>query len=131
MTQKLVERIKEHEGFVGYAYKDSEGFDTIGFGTKLPLSEEESAYLLEMRLRSKIKELEAREPFINKLPLDKQEIIAEMCYQLGVGGVLKFKKMWRALKEFDYETASKEMIDSRWYVQTPNRANHLSEMMRG
>jgi lysozyme len=49
---------------------------------------------------------------------------------MGVNGVLKFKKMWEALKRADYMEASKQMMDSTWAVQTPNRAKKLSEMMR-
>ncbi|MDT8337580.1 MAG: glycoside hydrolase family protein [Sulfurimonas sp.] len=129
--KKLIEEIMKNEGFVGTVYKDTLGFDTIGYGTKLPLVKEEAALILEYRLKAKIKELETKEPFVNKLPLEKQEILAEMCYQMGVNGVLKFKKMWAALKEFDYEAASVQMLDSRWAEQTPNRAMKLSQMMRG
>ena len=129
--KELVESIKRNEGFVGDVYEDTLGFDTIGYGTKLPLSEDEAQMLLESRLKKFIKEIETKESFVNKLPLDKQEIILEMVYQMGVNGVLNFKNMWRALKVEDYETASKEMLNSRWATQTPNRAKKLAEMMRG
>ena len=124
--KNLIEKIKESEGFVGVVYKDTEGFDTIGYGTKLPLTKEEAEVLLEMRLKAKIKELEQKEPFVNSLPLEKQEVIAEMCYQMGVGGVLGFKKMWAALKKENYALAAAEMLDSRWAKQTPSRAKKLS-----
>lgn len=139
--KELIENIKQSEGFRGVVYKDTLGFDTIGFGTKLPISEDEAALILEYRLKQKIKELEAREPFINKLPLEKQEIIAEMCYQMGVSSVLRFKKMWEALKRFDYEAASEQMLDSAWAKQmhaadmqdgkdSINRAERLAEIIR-
>lgn len=127
--KELIEKIKESEGFSGVVYKDTEGFDTIGYGTKLPLSEKECEVLLEMRLKDKIKELEQREPFINSLPIEKQEVIAEMCYQMGVSGVLAFKRMWAALKKANYALAAAEMLDSRWAKQTPNRAKKLSLVM--
>lgn len=130
MMKNLIKSIKHHEGFRGEVYKDTLGFDTVGYGTKMPLSEEEAEMILESRLKAKIKELETKEPFVNKLPINKQEILAEMSYQLGVNGVLKFRKMWNALKKFDYKAASIEMLDSRWYVQTPNRAKELSDRMR-
>lgn len=126
----LIENIKRNEGFVGTVYKDTLGFDTIGYGTKLPLNEEESELLLEYRLKQKIKEFEKKEPFLNKLPLEKQEILIEMSYQMGVNGVLKFKKMWQALKNEDYIEASIQMLDSRWAIQTPNRANQLAKTMK-
>lgn len=126
---ELIERIKKHEGFVGYAYKDTEGFDTIGYGTKLPLSDKEAHVLLTMRLNDMTNELRKREPFVDNLPEDKQEVIFEMCYQMGVGGVLGFKKMWNALKGKDYLEAGAQMLNSKWANQTPNRANSLYKLM--
>lgn len=124
--KELVESIKESEGFKGVVYKCTEGFDTIGYGTRLPIMKEEAALLLEYRLKAFVKELEQREPFVNKLPLDKQEILAEMAYQMSVGGLMKFKGMWKALKAFDYVTASEEMLDSLWYRQM-----HAADMRDG
>lgn len=140
--KKLVENIKESEGFRGVVYKCTEGFDTIGYGIRLPLVEEEAQMLLEYRLKAFVKELEQREPFVNKLPLDKQEILAEMSYQMSVGGVLKFRGMWTALKAFDYVRASMEMLDSLWARQmheadmrdgrdSINRAERLALKMKG
>ena len=128
--EDLIESIKKNEGFVGTVYKDTLGFDTIGYGTKLPLSEEEAEVLLLLRLKDKIEELIAREPFFMELPADKQEVIAEMCYQMGVSGVLNFKRMWKALKEFEFFEASVEMMDSKWAKQTFTRAYELSLRMR-
>jgi len=51
-----------------------------------------------------------------------------MCFQLGYR-VAKFKKMWEALKQKDYVTASKEMINSRWFQQTPLRCKKLAGKM--
>jgi lysozyme len=128
--ENLIENIKKNEGFVGTPYKDSLGIPTIGYGTKLPLSEREASVILEMRLKDKIKEIEIKEPLMNNLPGATQEVIAEMCYQMGVNGVLKFKKMWSALRNFDFVKASDEMLDSRWAKQTPKRALELSEKMK-
>jgi len=128
--KELIENVKESEGFRGMPYADTLGFATIGYGTKLPLSKEESQVILEMRLKEKIKELEKKEPFVNKLTLNAQSVISEMSYQMGVNGVLKFKKMWKHLKNFDYVSASEEMLDSKWAIQTPNRAKKLSNLMK-
>ena len=53
-----------------------------------------------------------------------------MCFQLGKTGVSKFYKMFEALKEEDYKTASEQMLDSKWHEQTPSRAKGLSYIMR-
>jgi lysozyme len=126
----LIDLIKKHEGFNGMPYNDSLDIPTIGYGTKLPLDEEESELLLKHRLNKKINELIELEPFYKELPQTVRVVIADMAYQLGVGGVLKFKKMWSALKNRDYQKASEEMLDSKWAKQTPKRAKELAEIIR-
>ena len=52
-----------------------------------------------------------------------------MVFQMGAGGVSKFKAMNRCISEEDYYEASKEMLNSKWANQTPNRAKRLSLRM--
>ena len=63
---------------------------------------------------------------------DAKSIICEMIYQLGGNGVSKFKNMWKALREDppNYFEAHVQMLDSRWYKQTPNRAGEMAEHMK-
>lgn len=128
---RLIEEIKKEEGFSGMVYKDHLGFDTVGYGTKLPLTEYESELILKHRLMLMIKELSlAKSETLNKLPNDKLDVIYNMMYQLGVPNLLKFKRMWSALERFEYNNASKEMLDSFWAKQTPQRAKRLSDRMK-
>jgi lysozyme len=53
-----------------------------------------------------------------------------MCYQLGVKGFSKFRKTIALLNSGDYIMASEEMLDSKWAVQTPNRAIEMSKKVR-
>ena len=135
----LKARIKEHEGFVPKIYKDQLGFKTIGFGhLVLPTDKfkEDVTYkkkdLEEVFDRDfNIAKSNANQ-LIKGLPLHHQAkcVIIEMVFQLGSGGVSKFKKMWKALKQNDYHTASEEMLDSKWAKQTPKRAEELSSVMK-
>jgi len=121
-----IENIKRHEGFVDHVYKDSLGKDTIGYGTLMPISKKEAELLLKHRLEDKTRELVKKEPFFNELPSIAQTVILEMCYQLGVNGVLNFKKMWEALKRYNFVEAAKEGRDSLWWKeQTRSRAEEL------
>ena len=129
MIDELVIELKENEGFSPTPYKDTEGFDTIGYGTKLPLSKLEATVLLRMRLVDKIKHLEKVKPLVNQLPLEVQSILANMAYQMGVSGLLGFKKMWKHLENHDFKEASKEGLDSLWNKQTPHRAKRLMDRM--
>lgn len=124
----LIEDIKQEEGFKGTVYKCTEGFDTIGYGTRLPLSKEESELILEYRLKIIKSQLTG---YLYNLDIKQEarDILFNMAYQLGVGGVLNFKKMIKALEKQDYKTAAKEGLDSLWAKQTPNRAKRLMDRM--
>ena len=137
--EDLKVKIKEHEGFRDQVYKDSLGFATIGYG-HLVLSTDR----FKEGVTYKKKDLEEvfdsdfniaksnANQLISGLPLHHQAkcVIIEMVFQLGIGGVSKFKKMWKALKQNDYHTASEEMLDSKWAKQTPKRAEELSSVMK-
>lgn len=124
----LIDDIKQEEGFKGVVYKCTEGFDTIGYGTKLPINEEEATLLLEYRLNKTRANL-LSSLYNYDLPNEVWDILLNMSYQLGGGGVLKFKKMLEALKNKDYVEASKQGMDSLWAKQTPNRAKRLMDRL--
>ena len=125
----LIEDIKQEEGFKGIVYKCTEGFDTIGYGTRLPLSEKEAEMILEYRLNILKGNLLSS---LYMLDIDKKawDILYNMVYQMGVKGVLNFKNMIKALEAKDYKRAGDEMLDSKWAKQTPARANRLSKAMK-
>jgi len=138
MYSELKEQIQEHEGFVDTVYKDSLGFATIGFGHLVreddPYKEGET-YSKEQLQEQFDKDFEEAKTnafsLIGDLSLHLQAkcVIIEMVFQLGIGGVSKFKAMWKALEQNDYNTASLEMLDSRWAKQTSKRAEKLSAIM--
>tara|TARA_Y100000114_G_scaffold121697_1_gene116939 strand:+ start:1387 stop:1821 length:435 start_codon:yes stop_codon:yes gene_type:complete len=136
---ELMNRIKKHEGFVPKIYKDSLGYATIGYGHLVrpdeqweegkEYSKEELEHVFKNDFNNAVDQATG---LMNGISLDDKarEVIIEMVFQLGVGGVGKFKKMWEALRNGDYAEASVQMLDSRWAKQTPNRAESLSSVMR-
>ena len=132
MTPELLKAIKLSEGFRDRVYKDSLGIDTIGYGfaiKDLVLDEDISEMILRRKLDNLIDRANKRFKFLKNLPQEAQDIVYEMCYQLGVTGVSKFKKTLLYLENKEFRMVSKEMLDSKWARQTPNRANKLSDIM--
>ena len=129
----LIESIKQHEGYVGVVYKDSLGIDTIGYGFAIK-DLELDVDICDIILERKLKELETRVNLKFKwfiyMPQEIKDVVMEMCYQLGVGGVSKFKKTIAYLQNKQWEEASVEMLDSLWAKQTPNRAKELSNRVK-
>lgn len=128
----LIEAVKESEGFRSKVYKCTEGIDTIGYGfaiKDLVLDEDISEMILRRKLDSLIDRANKRFKFLKDLPIKAQDVIYEMCYQMGISGVSKFKKTLLYLENHEFKMASKEMLDSRWARQTPNRAKKLSDII--
>ena len=129
----LLESINHHEGFVEHVYDDSLGIPTIGYGfaiKDLILQEDLCDEILLRKLRILGKSVIGKFPFFDSLPSDCKTVLMEMCYQLGVTGVSKFKKALKAMEDGDWEKAADEMLDSKWAKQTPNRAKEMSNIIR-
>ena len=128
----LLESIKKHEGFRSKPYPDPlHGWDVPTFGIGFTyITEEESEYLLGRRVATIKERLSTSIPKFTALPESIQNILIEMAFQLGVAGLLKFKKALAAISIGDYEEAAKEMLDSKWARQVPRRAAAMSSKVR-
>jgi|TARA_Y100000310_G_C20439700_1_gene695475 lysozyme len=124
-----IDQIKEDEGFRSEIYLCSEGKRTIGYGFNLDagMTGDEAQALLEVRLTSLLDSLELQIKWFKDAPEEVRSVLLNMAYQLGTTGLLKFKKSLRYLEGGQYNTAAKEMLDSRWFQQTPERAQRLSD----
>lgn len=126
MNENLVAQLKRHEGFRAKPYQDTLGVWTFGHGLTY-ISEEESEIVLRMRLYDIEAKLASR---LTPHSRERQNVLLNMAYNLGVTGLLAFHRMWTALAEYDYEWAAREMLDSLWARQVGNRAVELAEIMR-
>lgn len=139
----IVRVLELEEGYRKKAYWCSEGYPTIGFGTKLshkkhvPLGHydalevdmKSARSLLEARMSEYVEQLQEYDWF-HEMNHSRQAIVVSMSYQLGVQGLLKFKKMIAAIEDHDWEEAANQMLDSRAARQTPNRYSRHAEVMR-
>ena len=125
----LIERISVNEGFRSKPYQCSEDVWTIGHGLTY-ITEEESLHIVAGRVPKKHLKLLDKLDWYKDLPPMVQGVIIEMTYQMGISGMLKFKKMIANMKEKNWANAADEMLDSLWAKQTPSRANQLADIVR-
>ena len=131
--EDLFDDLKRHEGFRSRVYNDSLGITTIGIGfaiKDLELDEDDCNRILEKKISKLIPQIFSRWKFLNDAPNDVKIVVVNMCYQMGVNGVSKFKKFLQALEEKDYGWAAIEMLDSKWSKQTSKRAQELSNKIK-
>lgn len=130
--EKLKQQLIEHEGLKLTLYKDTENKWTIGCGRNLQdrgISEEEALFLLDNDIGMVREQLEERFPWFLDLDEIRQRVLSDMCFNLGITGLVGFKKMLTAVKDKHYQAASKHMLASVWATQVKRRATRLAKMM--
>ena len=138
MEATLLERIKEqlvrHEGLRLKPYRCTAGKLTIGIGRNLDdrgISQTEAYVLLENDIQNCEKQLLDEIPEIyNSLDEVRKSVLLNMCFNLGIGGLLGFNNTLAFIAAGDWERAANGMLASKWAKQVGRRAIELSELMR-
>lgn len=129
---KIIDQIKAHEGLRLKPYKCPAGKLTIGFGRNLDdkgITKFEAEILLSHDVSEVANKLSSTLEFWPKLNQERKAVLINMAFNMGVNGLLKFKKTLALIDSGDYSEASIEMMDSAWAKQVPNRALDLSVQM--
>ena len=138
MTETLMNRIKaqlvRHEGLRLKPYRCTAGKLTIGIGRNLEdrgISQKEAYAMLEQDIVDCEQRLIDEIPQIyTKLDEVRQSVLLNMCFNLGIKGLLEFKNTLAFIDAGDWERAANGMLASKWAKQVGMRAIELSELMR-
>ena len=131
VVEQVTVSLRAAEGLTLFPYNDM-GDISIGYGhnlTRRGISKATAEQWLAEDIQSVIADVEAKLPWVVSLPPVAQQVIVEMAYQLGIGGLLQFKQTLNALQNKQWSAAAEFMNDSLWARQTPNRAKHLVGML--
>jgi len=140
----LINDLKRDEGEILHKYKDSLGNDTIGVGhllrgsplkkiigvNKDVISSDESSTILAHDVSKHSSQLYKRIPWLKEQPEVIQRHMINMGFNLGVSGLLRFKKSINAIKDGDYNTAADGFEKSKWYRQVKGRAVRIVNDIR-
>jgi len=131
----LIDSIKRHEGFRDKVYLDSEGKLTCGWGhylwvgSKVPLVCCEEFF--KQDLADAVSAFRTIPPIWRRqLNPARARVITEMIFNMNVAKVLRFRKMWTAIEDRDFDRAAYEMLQSKWHEQVGKRAEELAEILR-
>lgn len=130
---RLSKQLEIDEGRRRRLYKDTVGKLTIGVGRNIEdrgLRDDE----IDLMLKNDIEEAEsiarAVVPVFDKLDDVRQEVVVNMSLNLGQTRLAGFKQFIAALMRFDFQRATTEMMDSKWYEQVGDRGKRLAYAMR-
>jgi lysozyme len=139
----LREQLKIDEGVKYEVYDDHLGYKTFGIGHLVVAGDEEygapvGTEVSEDRVNSVFNEdvktyiEEAKKVFpnIDGLPEEAQQVIVNMCFNMGAPRLSKFKKFIAGVNDGNWSTAAVEMMDSRWATQVGVRAERLRDRIK-
>jgi lysozyme len=134
---ELVRQLRGDEGERACVYPDHLGYWTIGVGRLVDkrrpgagLRSHEIAYLLQSDIDDRTEALTRRLPWFQNLDDARKGVLINMAFQMGVDGLLKFKRTLALVEAGQYEIAAHNMLQSLWAQQTPARAQRMAEQMR-
>lgn len=135
MTPFCAADIRSDEGCELVAYQDELGIWTIGVGhahvAKDTRWTQEQADAVFASDRANVEAgLDRRAPWWRTLSDPRQDVLANMAFELGVGGLLGFKDTLAAVRAGEFDAAYNHMLASKWDGQVPKRAKRLAEQMK-
>lgn len=106
---------------------------TVAFGRNLnvPLSKDEGLYLLSHDINRAVAELDQHFPAWRKLSEPRQNVLLNMCFNMGWPTLSEFKHMLAAIEAGRFDEVPGHMQASRWFGQVGNRAIELITQFRG
>jgi lysozyme len=129
-----IKLLTRDEGLRLKPYRCTAGKLTIGVGRNLEdvgITKEEAEQMLANDISRVVVDIVKRIPWAMKLDDARFSVIHSMVFQMGIGGVMNFRKFLNALQMGDFTRASIEMMDSKWAQHdSPARAKRLAEVMR-
>jgi len=145
----IADSIEEHEGFSSKPYPDPLAMSKLSkedwmvvdrvwdslhptFGHGLTyITVEESEWIVKKRIKGIAVQLFRKIPYFISYPLKVKMVLIEMGYQMGVPGLMKFKKMLEKMERGDYKGMADEIRDSKFYreKQAPSRAEYYITML--
>lgn len=127
----LKDLIIKHEGRALKVYADTKGILTIGYGRNLEdvgITEAEALYLLNNDLSRILNDCWHHFPWFGDLTEERQWVVVDMIFNVGLAGFQKFVKFIAAVEKEDWQAAAREIINSQI---APSRAADLAALMKG
>ncbi|QPB12443.1 baseplate hub structural protein / lysozyme R [Providencia phage PSTCR6] len=155
----IEQMLRADEGVRTGWYRDSLGYPTIGIGHlikqvtsftndqvnswlsslvgrkvvngKITMDEVSKIFQDDLKkMQEGIKKNPTIAPVYNKVNRSRQMALENMAFQMGVGGLAKFKKVLGYMLEEEWEKAYLQAKQSLWYRQTKGRAARVSLIIR-
>ena len=93
------------------------------------ISVEQALFLLKNDVKRCVKELSDNVSFFYQLDDERQYALLDMCFNMGIKKLLKFKRMLNAMLIGDYRGAAKECLMSKYAHDVGKRAQRIARLI--
>ena len=132
MIDNIKDQLKRDEGLRLFPYPDTKKKLTIGYGRNLTdqgISLVEAEMLLHRDLAQATVGVDMKVPNARFLDDARRGVLINMAFNMGIGGLLEFKKMLAAIEKGEWKEAARELLDSDYARQVGLRAQRLSKQI--
>src|SRR6266436_1013309 len=131
MPANIYEQLRRDEDDKATLYWDTTGNPTIGVGHNLhvPLSARARQVILEDDVQVAEEALKTRLPWVYNLSDARRWAFVNLTFNLGIDGLLGFRKMLRAAEAGDWQTVHAELLNSTYAKQVGDRAQRLAAQL--
>lgn len=131
-VDRLQKQLIRHEGLKLKPYRCTAQKLSIGVGRNLEdvgISKDEAMTLLANDIDTVSDQLNTSLPWWKTLDDARQEVLANMAFNMGISTLLTFRNTLTAIKSGAYKDAAALMLQSKWAAQVGNRAKELAAQM--
>lgn len=131
--KRLIDQLSIDEGRKARLYTCTAGKLTIGVGRNLTdraLFEDEIDLMLKNDIKLCERQLDENLPWWRKMTDERQHALINLCFNLGIAGLLQFKNSLALLKAGKYDEAAAAFMNSKWAKQVGQRAVRVTNQIR-
>ena len=136
MNQNQLDRVRkrliQEEGLKLKLYTCTAGKLTIGVGRNVEdrgITHETAMQMLDEDIDICVGELEKNLSWFEDAPDKIQEVLIDLCFNMGTNRLMGFVKTLHKLKTGAYKEAAEELLDSRYASSVPNRAKRNADII--
>jgi lysozyme len=93
------------------------------------ITKAEALFLLDNDVQNCIRQLKERIGWFTSAPETIQEVLVDMCFNLGINKLMGFTTTLRLMGEGKYPEAAENMLKSKWARQVKKRAVKLARLV--
>jgi lysozyme len=131
--QAITTELIRDEGLRLKPYRCTAGALTVGVGRNLDakgISRAEAMVMLANDIDEVWREVVYALPWVTGLSDARQRAICNLAFNMGISGLLQFKRTLAAIQSGRYEEGASMLLDSRYASQVGDRAKRVAKQIR-